>query len=50
MLGAFAAATGLVILDSVEKGVRMILGKKFSESLIEENLEAVREAYRVVKG
>lgn len=50
MLGAFAAATGLVTLDSVEKGVRMILGKKFSESLIEGNLEAVREAYRVVKG
>lgn len=45
MLGAFAAATGLVSLASIEKGVRAILGKKRTEETIQRNLEAVRAAY-----
>jgi len=49
MLGAFAAATELINLDSVEKGIRAILGKKFSENLIQKNLEAVRAAHQAVK-
>ncbi|KAF0121133.1 MAG: pyruvate ferredoxin oxidoreductase gamma subunit [bacterium] len=49
MLGAFAGATGLVCLDSVERGVRQILGKKFSEEVITNNIEAVRAAFNEVK-
>ncbi len=49
MLGAFAGATGLVCLDSVERGVRQILGKKFSEEVISNNIEAVRAAFNEVK-
>jgi len=45
MLGAFAAATGLFSFDSVERGVREILGKKLSEQVIANNIAAVRAAY-----
>ncbi len=42
MLGAFAAATGLVTVESLEKGARLILGPRFSEEKLERNLEAIR--------
>lgn len=48
MLGAFAAATHLVTLDSIEKGVRTILGKKRTEETIQRNLEAVKAAYEAL--
>ena len=45
MLGAFAAATGLISFESVERGVREILEKKLSEQVIVQNMAAVRAAY-----
>lgn len=49
MLGAFAAATGLVTVESVEKGARLIFGPRFSEEKLERNLEAIRAGYEEVK-
>ena len=49
MLGAFAGVSGLISLDSAEKGVRQMLGKKFREEKIINNLEAVRAAFEGVK-
>lgn len=49
MLGAFVAATGLVSLDSIEKGTRFIMGKKVAQEMIEKNLRAVRRAYEEVR-
>ena len=48
MLGAFAGASGLISLDSAEKGVRAMLGKKFSEEIIKKNIEAVKTAFQEV--
>ncbi len=48
MLGAFGAATGLVSLDALEKGARLILAK-FSEEKLERNIEAIRAGYEEVK-
>ncbi|UCG83337.1 MAG: 2-oxoacid:acceptor oxidoreductase family protein [Dehalococcoidia bacterium] len=48
MLGAFAAATDLVTLDSLEKGVRLILAR-FSEQKLNLNIEAIRAGYEEVK-
>jgi pyruvate ferredoxin oxidoreductase gamma subunit len=45
MLGTFAGFSRLLSLDSVEKGVRQILGKKFSEEVINNNIEAVKAAF-----
>lgn len=49
MLGAFAAATGLVTLESLGKGMRLILGSRFSEEKLQSNLEAIRAGYEEVK-
>ena len=48
MLGAFAAATDLVTLDSLEKGVRLILAR-FSEQKLNLNMKAIRAGYEEVK-
>ncbi|MEW6615415.1 MAG: 2-oxoacid:acceptor oxidoreductase family protein [Thermodesulfobacteriota bacterium] len=48
MLGAFARVSGLVSLDSAEKGVRKILGKKFPEEVINNNINAVKAAFNEV--
>jgi len=48
MLGAFAAATGLVSVDSLEKGARVILSS-FSKEKLNLNLEAIRAGYEEVK-
>ena len=45
MLGAFAGMSGLINLDSAEKSVRKMLGKKFAEKIIINNIEAVKAAY-----
>jgi len=45
MLGAFAAATNLVSMDSIDKGTRFILGKKVPEEFIELNVKAIHRAY-----
>ncbi|MGB3129343.1 MAG: 2-oxoacid:acceptor oxidoreductase family protein [Dehalococcoidia bacterium] len=49
MLGAFAAATGLVTLESLGKGTRLILGSRFPEEKLQRNLEAIRAGYEEVK-
>jgi Pyruvate/2-oxoacid:ferredoxin oxidoreductase gamma subunit len=48
MLGALAAATDIVTLDSLEKGIRLLLAK-FSEEKLNLNLEAMRAGYEEVK-
>jgi Pyruvate/2-oxoacid:ferredoxin oxidoreductase gamma subunit len=48
MLGAFSAATGLISLDSIEKGARLILSR-FSEEKLNSNIEAIRAGYEEVK-
>jgi pyruvate ferredoxin oxidoreductase gamma subunit len=48
MLGAVAAATGIVTLDSLEKGLRLILAK-FSEEKLNLNFAAIRAGYEEVK-
>ena len=49
MLGAFAAATDIVSVESLDKGVRFMLGKKVPEDVIELNLLAIHRAYDTVK-
>ncbi len=49
MLGAFAAATDMVSMESIEKGVRFMLGKKIPEDQISLNLKAIHRAYETVK-
>ena len=49
MLGAFAAATGLVTTESLEKGARLILGPRLSEEKLQRNLEAIRAGYEDAK-
>lgn len=49
MLGGFAAGTGLLKMESIEKGMRSILGKKMPEKILELNLSAIRRAYEEVK-
>ncbi|OGO00146.1 MAG: hypothetical protein A2Y59_05305 [Chloroflexi bacterium RBG_13_52_14] len=48
MLGAFAAATGLVSLASLEKGAQLMLSR-FSEEKLKRNFEAIRAGYEEVK-
>ena len=48
MLGALAAATDLVSLDSLEKGIRLMLSR-FSEQKLNLNIEAARAGYEGVK-
>ena len=48
MLGAFAAATGLISLGSLEKGAEIILSA-FEEEKLKLNLDAIRAGYEEVK-
>lgn len=48
MLGAFSAATGLISLDSIEKGARLMLSR-FSEEKLNSNIEAIKAGYEEVK-
>jgi len=50
MVGAIAKATGLFTLDEIEEHLRESFGKKFSEKVVEGNVEAVRRAYKEVQG
>jgi pyruvate ferredoxin oxidoreductase gamma subunit len=49
MLGALSKATGLVGLESLLEDVRKSFGKKFSQKIIDGNLEAVNRGYQEVK-
>ena len=48
MLGAFAAATGLMSVDSLEKGARLILSR-FSKEKLDLNVKAIKAGYEEVK-
>jgi pyruvate ferredoxin oxidoreductase gamma subunit len=49
MLGAICKVTGLVTLDHLLEDVRKSFGKKFSQKIIDGNLEATRRGYEEVK-
>lgn len=49
MLGAISKVTGMVSLESLLEDVRKSFGKKFSQKIIDGNLEAVRRGYAEVK-
>lgn len=49
MLGAIAKMTGVVTLESLLEDVRKSFGKKFSQKIIDGNLEATRRGYGEVK-
>ncbi len=48
MLGALAKATGLVDLDTLLEDVKGSFGSKFSQKIIDANLEATRRGYEEV--
>jgi 2-oxoacid:acceptor oxidoreductase gamma subunit (pyruvate/2-ketoisovalerate family) len=48
MLGAVAAATGIVTLESLDKGLRLILSK-FSSEKLDLNFKAISAGYEEVK-
>jgi pyruvate ferredoxin oxidoreductase gamma subunit len=49
MLGALCKVTGLVSLEHLLEDVRKSFGKKFSQKIIDGNLEATRRGYEEVK-
>lgn len=49
MLGAVCKATGFVSLDALLEDVRKSFGKKFSQKIIDGNLEATRRGYKEVR-
>jgi len=49
MLGAICRVTGLVSLEHLLEDVRKSFGKKFSQKIIDGNLEATRRGYEEVK-
>jgi len=49
MLGAICKVTGLVSLEHLMEDVRKSFGKKFSQKIIDGNLEATRRGYEEVR-
>ena len=49
MLGAFAAWTDLVSLESLEKATPEIMGSKIDASVVEKNIEAMKAAFHHFK-
>ncbi|MCG2709496.1 MAG: 2-oxoacid:acceptor oxidoreductase family protein [Thermodesulfovibrionales bacterium] len=49
MLGAICKATNIVTLDNLLEDVRKSFGKKFSQKIIDGNLEATRRGYGEVR-
>ncbi len=49
MLGAVSRITGIVDLDSLMADVRKSFGKKFSQKVIDGNIEATKKGYEGVK-
>lgn len=48
IVGALAAVTGVVPLDKVEERLIITFGKKFSQEMIDANIESVNRAYKEV--
>ena len=49
MLGAISRATGIVDMETLLDNVRKSFGKKFSQKIIDGNLDATRRGYEEVK-
>jgi pyruvate ferredoxin oxidoreductase gamma subunit len=49
MLGAISKVTGLITLETLLEDVRKSFGKKFSQKIIDGNLEATKRGYEEVK-
>ncbi len=49
MLGALLKATGIMDIDKVAEHIRASFGKKFSQEIIDGNVEAVTRAYQEVQ-
>jgi len=49
MLGAFAAATGLLTVDEIKQGVREQLGSKLRPDVIQGNMDAIDRAAKEVQ-
>jgi len=49
MLGAISKATNLITLETLLEDVRKSFGKKFSQKIIDGNLEATKRGYEEVK-
>lgn len=50
LLGAFSKVSGLVNIENIEKAVKKQLSKKFSASIIDANIKALRRGYKEVIG
>lgn len=50
MLGAICKVTNLVSLEHLLEDIKKSFGKKFSQKIIDGNLEATRRGYEEVKG
>ena len=50
LLGAIAKVSGLIDLDGLVTDVEKSFGKKFSSKIVTGNIEAIKQAYREVKG
>lgn len=48
MLGAMAKASGLISLDELINDVQKSFGKKFSEKVVNANIDAIKQAYEQV--
>ncbi|HXX54064.1 MAG TPA: 2-oxoacid:acceptor oxidoreductase family protein, partial [Thermodesulfovibrionales bacterium] len=49
MLGAVSRATGIIGLDALLQDVRKSFGKKFSQKIIDGNIEATKRGYEEAK-
>ncbi len=49
MLGAVVKATGVIKLETLLTDIKASFGKKFSEKIIQSNLDAASKAYEEVK-
>ena len=50
LIGALAQVSGLFPLDGIVDEVRTSMSKKFSEEVVNANLEAVKRGYKEVSG
>jgi len=49
MIGALVRATGLLELETIYTDLRKKFGKKFSEKIVQGNIDAIKRAYEEVK-
>ena len=49
MLGAFAKIYGQIGLTSIKKAIKINLGKKLGQELIDKNIKALEEAYKTTE-